>query len=223
MKETDRVEPRFYSAASVIFGDFVGFTQLAENLEPKSLIELLHQYFCAFDKIIANHDMEKMKTIGDAYMCASGLPDESRGHAIKACLGALEIQHYLARSNEKREKMRMPLWEMRIGIHSGPVIAGVVGEKKFTYDIWGDAVNIAALMEQQSEPGMVNISETTYQNIKEVFDVKERGKVQSEKKGELPMYYVTALKDEFSNQKSTFRPNDYFFQKFGTHMKTYRT
>ena len=164
-----------------------------------------------------------MKTIGDAYMCASGLPDESRGHAIKACLGALEIQHYLARSNEKREKMRMPLWEMRIGIHSGPVIAGVVGEKKFTYDIWGDAVNIAALMEQQSEPGMVNISETTYQNIKEVFDVKERGKVQSEKKGELPMYYVTALKDEFSNQKSTFRPNDYFFQKFGTHMKTYRT
>ena len=106
-------------------------------------------------------------------MCASGLPSESRGHAIQICLAALEMQHYLGRTNAQREKMRMPRWDMRIGIHTGPVIAGVVGKRKFTYDIWGDAVNIASLIEQAGEPSEVTISETTLQNVNEVFDNHE--------------------------------------------------
>ena len=117
LSETKKVEPRFYNSTSIMFCDFAGFTKHVEHMEPKGLIELLNQYFSAFDKMIFNHKLEKIKTIGDAYMCASGLPAESRGHAIRICLAALEIQNYLDRSNEKREKMRMQRWEMRIGIH----------------------------------------------------------------------------------------------------------
>ena len=221
LKETEKVEPRFYSSVSIMFGDFCGFTKLAEEMEPKTLIDLLNQYFCAFDKIVSNHSVEKLKTIGDAYMCASGLPAESRGHAIRMCLAALEIQHYLGRANEQREKMRMQRWDMRIGIHTGPVIAGVVGERKFTYDIWGDAVNTAALIEQSGEPGKVNISESTFQQVNEVFEIEPRGEVASGKKGDLPMYFVIRLKAEFSEDQNGLKPNDVFQQKFGNLMKIY--
>ena len=133
LKENEKVEPRFYNSASIMFSDFAGFTKLSEQMEPKTLIELLNQYFCIFDKIIANHNLEKLKTIGDSYMCVSGVPSESRGHAIRICLAALEMQDYMERANEKREKMRMQRWDMRIGIHTGPVIAGVVGENNQPY------------------------------------------------------------------------------------------
>ena len=166
LKATEHVEPRFYSSASIMFGDFSGFTKLSENMEPKSLIDFLDQYFSAFDGIVAQHNVEKIKTIGDAYMCASGLPAENRGHAIEICLAGLEIHRYLTRANTQREKLRMPRWDLRLGIHTGPVMAGVVGKYKFTYDIWGDSVNVAALMEQASEPGQINISETTYQKVR---------------------------------------------------------
>ena len=111
-----------------MFGDFAGFTRLAEQIQPKALIDLLHQYFSVFDNIVAKHNVEKLKTIGDAYMCVAGVPGESRGHAISACLAAIEIQHHMERTNKQREKMRMPRWDMRVGVHSGPIIAGVVGE-----------------------------------------------------------------------------------------------
>ena len=221
LSETEQVEPRFYNSTSIMFSDFSGFTKHAENMEPKALIELLNQYFSAFDKIIFNHKLEKIKTIGDAYMCASGLPAESRGHAIRICLGALEIQNFLERSNEKREKMRMQRWDMRIGIHTGPVIAGVVGERKFTYDIWGDSVNIAALMEQHGEPGRINISETTYQQVSEIFETENRGSINSGKKGDLPMYFLNRLKEEFSEDPDGIKANSVFQQKFGGLMKIY--
>ena len=221
IKNTGKVEPRFYSSASIMFSDFSGFTKLSEQMEPKSLIDLLNQYFSVFDGIVAKHGLEKLKTIGDAYMCVSGLPAETRGHAIRICLASLEIQHYMKRTNEKREKMRMPRWDMRIGIHSGPVIAGVVGERKFTYDIWGDAVNTAALLEQNGEPGRVNISATTYQQVNEMFDTVERGKITSGKKGDIPMYFVSRLKVEFSRDQEGLQPNDTFLQKYERLMKIY--
>ena len=221
LKDTARVEPRFYNSVSILFGDFSGFTKLAEQMQPKALIELLHQYFCAFDNIVSKHHVEKLKTIGDAYMCAAGLPGESRGHALAACFAALEIQNHMDRINLQREKLRMPRWDMRIGIHSGPVIAGVVGERKFTYDIWGDAVNIAALMEQEGEPGRVNISQTTFQQVAEIFETEERGEIKSAKKGSLAMYFVNRLKPEFSSDPNGLKPNDTFQKQFGKLLRVY--
>ena len=223
IKNTGKVEPRFYSSASIMFSDFSGFTKLSEQMEPKSLIDLLNQYFSVFDGIVAKHGLEKLKTIGDAYMCVSGLPAETRGHAIRICLASLEIQNYMKRANEKREKMRMPRWDMRIGIHSGPVIAGVVGERKFTYDIWGDAVNTAALLEQNGEPGRVNISATTYQQVNEMFDTAERGKITSGKKGDIPMYFLNRLKTEFSRDHEGLQANDTFLKKYERLMKIYNS
>lgn len=221
LRETENVEPRFYSSASIMFGDFCGFTKLAEKMEPKALIDLLNQYFSAFDEIVSKYEIEKIKTIGDAYMCASGLPSESRGHAIQICLAALEMQHYLGRTNAQREKMRMPRWDMRIGIHTGPVIAGVVGKRKFTYDIWGDAVNISSLIEQAGEPSEVTISETTLQKVNDVFDIESRGEMTSRKKGNIRIHSVSRLKSEFSVDKYGFKPNDIFKKKFGHLMKSY--
>ena len=222
LKDNGTVEPKFFSSASVMFADFSGFTKLSETMDPKSLIELLNKYFSAFDSITMNHKVEKIKTIGDAYMCVSGLPEESRGHAIRMCLVALEIQQYLGRANTQREKLRMPPWDMRIGIHSGPVIAGVVGERKFTYDVWGDSVNIAAVMGQYCEPGKVNISGTTYQNVSEVFEIEKRGAVESTKKGNLEMFFLNRLKPEFSADQFGLKTNDLFEKTFGSRMKIYQ-
>ena len=182
LRDTKKVEPRFYSNVSILFSDFCDFTKLSENMEPKSLIVLLNQYFSAFDKIVSSHNIEKLKTIGDSYMCAAGLPSENRGHAIQVCLAALEMMSYLEKANNQREKLRMKRWDMRIGINTGSVMAGVVGENKFTFDIWGDSVNIASLMEQSSEPSKINISESTFQNVNEIFDIESRGKISSGKK-----------------------------------------
>ena len=221
LRDTEKVDPRFYNSASVMFGDFAGFTKLAEQIQPKALIDLLHQYFSVFDNIVAKHNVEKLKTIGDAYMCVAGAPGESRGHAISACLAAIEIQHHMERTNKQREKMRMPRWDMRVGVHSGPIIAGVVGEKKFTYDVWGDAVNIAALMEKEGETGRVNISQTTFQQVDEAFETEARGQVDTGKKGLLAMYFVNRLKPEFSSDPDGMKPNDEFQQRFGNLLRVY--
>ena len=221
LKDTGTVNPRFYNSASIMFSDFAGFTNLSAQMEPKTLIELLNQYFSTFVGIVEKHGLEKLKTIGDSYMCVSGLPAETRGHAIRVCLASLEVQNYMKRMNEKREKMRMPRWDMRIGIHSGPVIAGVVGARKFTYDIWGDTVNTASLLEQNGEGGRVNISATTYQHVNEMFDIEERGKITSGKKGDIPMYFLNRLKTEFSGDQEGLQPNDIFLQKYERLMKIY--
>ena len=221
LRNTEKVEPRFYNSATIMFGDFAGFTKLAEQMQPKSLIDLLHQYFSVFDNIVAKHNVEKLKTIGDAYMCVAGVPAESRGHAIAACLASLEIQHHMERTNMQREKMRMPRWDMRIGLHSGPIIAGVVGEKKFTYDVWGDAVNIAALMEKEGEPARINVSQTTFQQVSEAFETEERGEIDSGKKGLLNMYFVNRLKPEFSSDADGIKPNEAFQQQFGNLLRVY--
>ena len=199
LKESNRVEPRYYKLVRFMFIDFRGFTRFAESMEPRSLVQDLDQLFSAFDEIIGRHNLEKLKTIGDAYMCVGGLPEVNRRHPIDACLAALEIQDYMEKTNRQREKLRLAPWELRIGIHSGPVMAGVVGTKKFTYDIWGDAVNIAALMESSGLPGRINISESTYPRVRDLFEAEHRGSIEAKNKGRLEMYFLNRIKPELSS------------------------
>ena len=190
LQENDRVEPKYIDECSILFTDFVGFTQLTETLAPKTLMDLLHQVFCQFDKICKKYDVDKIKTIGDSYMCASGINKNKKDHTSRLCMVACEMGDYLKKANAQREKLKMPTWEMRLGIHTGPIICGVVGDDKFTFDIWGDSVNTAALMEQNSIPGKINISESTYFRVKSEYKFKERGEVVTTKKGPLKMYFL---------------------------------
>jgi adenylate cyclase len=207
LAENGRVEPRHHPSATIMFTDFVGFTRLAERIAPRTLIEELHQFFSDFDEIVERHGLEKLKTIGDAYMCAGGLLSHSKQHAVEACLAALEIQHLMGRGNEKRVRLRQSPWELRIGIHTGNVMSGVVGRNKFTYDIWGDTVNIAARMESASDPGRVNISESTYQHARRFFEFTPRGALDVKNKGQLPMYFLDGLKPEYSLNGDRWRAN----------------
>lgn len=192
LQENDRVEPKYIDECSILFTDFVGFTKLTETLAPKTLIDLLHQVFCQFDKICKKYDVDKIKTIGDSYMCASGITQNKKDHTIRLCMAASEMVDYLKKANVQRSKLKMPTWEMRLGIHTGPIICGVVGDDKFTFDIWGDTVNTAALMEQSSSPGRVNISESTYLRVKSEYKFEERGEVVTTKKGPLKMFFMLA-------------------------------
>lgn len=190
LKANHEIEPRFYESATIMFTDFKGFTRFAEALEPRTLVNDLDQYFSAFDEIVEKHGLEKLKTIGDAYMCAGGLPAENRTHPEDVCRAALEIRDYMLRVNSQRGRMRMTPWELRIGVHTGPVMAGIVGKKKFTYDIWGDSVNIAARMESTGEAGRVAISDNTYQRVKDGFECEYRGEIDAKNKGALKAYFL---------------------------------
>ncbi len=190
LKENGKAMARQFSEATVLFSDFKNFTRIAELLSPEELVQELDKCFKAFDFIIGQYeDIEKIKTIGDAYMCASGLSDR-KGLPNSIVKAALEMQEFLEEQRQERERIGKPYFEARIGIHTGPVVAGVVGVKKFAYDIWGDTVNIAARVEANSETGRVNISETTYRLIKYQFECIYRGKVEAKNKGMLDMYYV---------------------------------
>lgn len=190
LKTNGKAQARQYKEATVFFSDFINFTSIAEKLSPQELVQELDKCFKGFDFIISQYDdIEKIKTIGDAYMCASGL-NERKSMPNSMVKAALEMQEFLEEQKQERIRMGKPYFEARIGIHTGPVVAGVVGVKKFAYDIWGDTVNTAARVEANSEAGKVNISETTYGLIKYDFDCIHRGKVQAKNKGLLDMYYV---------------------------------
>ena len=190
LKQTGKVKPVHYDSVSVIFTDFQGFTQLSEQMSPQELVDELDYCFSQFDRIIEKHGLEKLKTIGDSYMCAAGIPTPSTTHAIDAVLAALEIQAFMQQRKEEKAKNNIPYWDIRIGIHSGPLLAGVIGTKKFTYDVWGDTVNTASRMESSGVPGRVNISRSTFELIKADLDCEYRGKIAAKNKGELDMYLV---------------------------------
>lgn len=196
LKAHGKTKARSYEAVTVLFTDFKSFTQATETMSAEILVNLLDHCYRAFDEIIHKHGIEKIKTIGDAYMCAGGLPEPNTTHALNVINAALEMQHFMRQLNKERAAQGQSVLPMRVGIHTGPVVAGVVGSKKFAYDIWGDAVNLAARMESSGEINRVNISEATYALVKDHFVCQHRGKIAAKNKGDVDMYFVEkAAKD----------------------------
>mgnify|MGYP001368749334 CR=1 FL=1 len=185
LKSTGHSHARQYGHTTVLFTDFVNFTDHAENMLPQDLVTELHAYFMEFDRIVEKYGLEKIKTIGDAYLAVCGLPVHQEDHAVKACRAALDINRFV--QDRLQEGGR---FQIRIGVHSGPVIAGIVGVKKYAYDIWGDTVNTAARMEQYGEPGKVNVSKTTFDMVKSHFTGTYRGTVAVKNKGGVEMYFL---------------------------------
>ncbi|MCB9044964.1 MAG: hypothetical protein H6550_02370 [Chitinophagales bacterium] len=189
LKERGATTAHHFDHVTVLFTDFVDFTIAGERMGSQALVEELHSCFKAFDNIMGKYGIEKIKTIGDAYMAVCGLPRADEHHAEKVVKAAMEIRAFM---QQRYEQLGDKTFEVRIGIHSGEVVAGIVGVKKFAYDIWGDTVNTAARMEQNSEPGKINISETTHELVKHKFTCTYRGELDAKNKGKLKMYFVEA-------------------------------
>jgi adenylate cyclase len=192
LKASGSAETKYIEQVTVLFTDFKGFTQLSELLSPRELVAQINECFSAFDHIMQRHGVEKIKTIGDAYMAAGGLPTPNKTHAVDVVTAALEIQRFMEDHKVKRKAAGEPCFEIRIGVHTGPVVAGIVGVKKFAYDIWGDTVNTASRMESSGATGMVNISEATYEIVKEKYNCTYRGEIEAKGKGAMKMYFVGA-------------------------------
>jgi len=187
LKEKGTAHAKYYDNVTVLFTDFVDFTKAGEHMKPEELISELDACFKAFDEITGKYDIEKIKTIGDAYLAVAGLPTADPKHAENAVRAAIEINAFMA---DRQTKLGNKTFGIRIGIHSGSVVAGIVGLKKFAYDIWGDTVNTAARMEEHSEAGRINISHSTYELVKDEFSCEYRGEIDAKGKGMLQMYYV---------------------------------
>jgi class 3 adenylate cyclase/PAS domain-containing protein len=211
LKSKGKAGTRYYRHVTVLFTDFKDFSKNTRELEPKDLVAILDEYFAKFDAITGKHYLEKIKTIGDAYMCAGGLPLRNKSNPVDAVLAGLEIQDFMQKI-KKIPKAGIPAWELRIGIHTGPVVAGVVGRKKFAYDIWSETVNAAARMENLGEINRVNISEVTYQYVQDYFECENKGKVDAKNVGEMNMYTVKRIKPEYSADEKGIQPNDEFIR-----------
>jgi class 3 adenylate cyclase len=192
--------PRHYENVSVLFTDFKGFTTIADKFTPVDLVKELNTCFMAFDSIIEKYGLEKIKTIGDSYMCAGGIPIPDDKHVYNMIKAGTEIQQFMETYNEKCVLLGKDCWNIRIGIHVGSVVAGVVGKKKYAYDIWGSTVNIASRMESNGAPGKVNISSTTYELIKDKYVCHHRGKIHAKNVGEIDMYFVEQEIDQSRNE-----------------------
>ncbi len=187
LKEKGSAEAKHFSNVTVLFTDFKGFTTVAEKLTPQQLVNELDACFKAFDEIMGKYAIEKIKTVGDAYLAVCGLPLPNTQHAENMVHAAIEILSFM---EIRKQLLGDFTFEIRIGIHTGDVVAGIVGLKKFAYDIWGDTVNVAARMEQNSEAGKINISQNTYELIKDKFTCYYRGEIQAKNKGPLGMYFI---------------------------------
>ncbi len=214
LKKYGRVRPKYIRSATVLLADFQGFTLLSERAEPAALIGLLDEYFSAFDDIVAGYGLEKIKTIGDAYMAVGGVPETGLRHPIDACLAALEMQATAARVKSRSDRLGLPSLELRIGVHTGPVISGVVGNRRFTFDIWGDAVNTASFMEAHCLPGRINISDTVAGHAKALFELEPRGPVEAKHERTHEMFFLDRLKQEFSRDEAGHRPNETFAAEY---------
>lgn len=190
LKQTGRSRARKFEEAAVLFSDFVNFTTVSEQLEPEVLVAALSNYYEAFDRVVDRLGVEKIKTVGDSYLCVAGVPVPVENPSELMIRTGLEFIRETERINAERKSEGLPVFEIRVGINTGPVVAGVVGIKKFAYDIWGDTVNTAARMEQSSSAGRINISGSTHDRVKDLFNFEHRGKIHAKNKGEIDMYYV---------------------------------
>ena len=196
LKKYGKTSAKYYDEVSVLFADIIGFSQISQQMSPQALVADLDKYFGAFDLIMEKYGLEKIKTIGDAYLAAGGLPHQDKGTPVEVINAAIEMQQYVESLKKEKAANDEPLFEVRIGVHTGPIVAGGVGIKKFAYDIWGDTVNTAARMEQYGVAGKVNISEQTYQIVKDHFNCTFRGNIEVKNRGVFAMYFVEGVRDK---------------------------
>ena len=210
LRNKGEVEVKTYKKVSVLFTYFKGFTALTETMTPEQLITELNDCFFNFDEIVAGYRLEKIKTIGDAYMCAGGIPQANNTNPVDAVLAGLAMQRFIQRRLKEKQITGSQYWNCRLGISTGEVIAGIIGKHKFAYDIWSDTVNIASRMESSGEAGKVNISATTHAEVKDFFACQYRGKVEAKGKGEIEMYFVEGIRPELSKDGLGLEPNGAF-------------
>jgi class 3 adenylate cyclase len=213
LKANGSVRVQYYDLATIMFLDFKDFSKISQFISPLTLINELNNCFTKFDEIAKRNRLEKIKTIGDAYMCAGGLPEQNETNPFDTILAALEILSFVGIAEENQW-----LSEVRIGVHTGEIVAGVIGKNKFAYDIWGEAVNIASRMETSSEAGRINISGETYELVKDFFDCEYRGKLEAKHRNQFDMYYALRIKKEFSKDEDGMFPNDLFWYKLNEHL-----
>jgi class 3 adenylate cyclase len=215
LKTEGRVQPRFYELATILFADFKDSTLLTEGMEPARLIEQLNGYFSIIDEVAAINRVVTLRTVGDGCLCVAGLPETNRTHPLDACLAALQMQQSIARNNRQREKLRLKPWQLRVGINTGSLVAGVVGTKRYTFDVWGTTVNAAARLEQACEPGRITISSSTLHYIEDFFETEPRGSIEAKNLGTLDVYVLNRIKPEFSADTGGFVPNEAFWNRAG--------
>ncbi|MGQ1910716.1 adenylate/guanylate cyclase domain-containing protein [Marinifilum sp. RC60d5] len=214
LQQRGKVRSKRFRMVTVLFSDIHGFTKIVEQMNPEDLIDELDKFFMHFDSIVEKFNIEKIKTVGDAYMCAGGIPNKNRTNPIEVILAAMEIQHYMNEMKNNSIDERKAIWGLRVGVHTGPVIAGVVGSKKISYDIWGDTVNTASRMESSGAVGEINISGMTYMLVREFFLCEYRGRMPVKYKGNIDMYFVKGFLPNMSTDLKGLLPNEYFITKF---------
>jgi class 3 adenylate cyclase len=195
LKSKGSVAPKYFEDVTILFTDFVGFTKTSEKLSVEDLVHLLHDFFTHFDQVVKKYNLEKLKTIGDSYMCAGGIPTKTSSHPVDAVLAAFDIVEAVGICNRRS---RYP-FSVRVGIHTGPVAAGVVGIDKFAFDVWGDTVNFAARLQSTSQPNRINISSTTYNRVKDFIDCEYRGQIETKEKKLFDMFFANGLHPDLQN------------------------
>jgi adenylate cyclase len=214
LKRNGRVEPKYTRSATILFADIQGSTLLTERIEPARLISLLNEYFSALDEIGVRYGLEKVKTVGDAYMAVAGVFSPDRRHSIDVCLAALDMRTHLDHLKARCERNGENAVRLRIGIHTGPVISGVVGNRRMTFDIWGDAVNTAWFMEAFGVAGRINVSETVAGHVQALFELEPRGAIEAKHERTHKMYFLNGLKKEYSRDGDGHSPNDHFLAEY---------
>lgn len=207
LRTTGEIKPTVFEDVSVMFTDIVGFTGSTQRMPPEVLIGALDACFSAFDEVVERNGLLKIKNIGDCHMCAGGVPTVNRTHALDCVLSALEIRGRMERVNRERRAQNLPYWEIRIGIHTGSAIAGVVGRQRYTYDLWGDTVNTASRIEGAGVTGQVHVSEATWRRVEAYVEGEARGLVSLRGKGTLPTWFVTGLRPEYRAAEEAYLPN----------------
>lgn len=218
LQRLGRVQPKSYESATILFTDVVGFSKISETMSPARLVNKLDAQFKKFDAIITDRNIEKIKTIGDAYMAVAGIPEANTTHAIDVCLSALLIREYMQQHKFDAIANGKDFWEIRIGINTGPVTAGIIGKLKIAYDVWGSAVNQAQRMEQLAEPGTISISETTFRLIEPYFEVTSKGKAPMKSSSFIQRYELMGIKPDLSIQAKGVVPNDMFYEISQLHL-----